>query len=122
LFETEQKLWNEYKEFVNSYMTQHKAQREKEVNMLKNTITLTQKEMDGSRKLNESLIKEAKKSMESQLALFKDREMFTVNQLLEMENRYSILKEEKERTLALLKEEMQEIKNHNSILSKMQKA
>jgi hypothetical protein len=122
MFEAEQKLWNEYKEFIGNYLTQHKVIREKEVNMLKNTIGLTQKEMDNCKKANETLIKEAKKSMESQLSLFKEREMFTVNQLLEMENRCSILKEEKERTIALLREEMQEIKNHNSILSKMQNA
>jgi hypothetical protein len=120
MFESEQKAWNELKGFIDNYLTQHKTAREKEVTMLKNKITMIQKELDGNKKVNEGLLLEAKKSMENQLALFKERELFTVNQLLEMENRYALAKEEKERTVALLRDEMQEIKNHNTILSKLQ--
>lgn len=59
------------------------------------------------------------KSVESQLVLVKDRELFTVSQLTELEERYMNLKQEKERITHLLKEENEDLKNQNRVLSKL---
>jgi hypothetical protein len=54
--------------------------------------------------LHESLLKESLNSIDTQLKQFKERELFTVGQFLEMENKFKILKADKERTINLMKE------------------
>jgi hypothetical protein len=53
------------------------------------------------------------------LNLFKERELFTVAQLYDVEERFKGSKEEKDRIIALLKDEIEEIKGHNLLLSKL---
>jgi hypothetical protein len=60
-------------------------------------------------------------SIDEQIQQLKEREQFTVGQLLEMENRYNIIKADKERVVCLMREEIQQLKNHNLILSKVHK-
>jgi hypothetical protein len=64
-------------------------------------------------------MKESMASVDEQLKQFKERELFTVGQLMEMENRFKIYKADKERTINLMKEEFQQLKSHNMILSKV---
>ena len=49
----------------------------------------------------------------------KDRELFTVSQLTELEDRYKNLRQEKDRITHLLKEENEDLKNQNRVLSKL---
>lgn len=49
----------------------------------------------------------------------KDRELFTVSQLVELEERFNALKDEKERITQLLKEENEDLKTQNRVLSKL---
>lgn len=75
--------------------------------------------MDNNRKLTDDNIQNVIKSVEFQLNLFKERESFSVNQLLQLEERFGAFREEKERTITLLKEELEDIKGHNLLLSKL---
>jgi hypothetical protein len=69
--------------------------------------------------MHESMMKESMLSIDEQLKQFKEREIFTVGQLMEMENKFKILKADRERTIDLMKEEIQQLKSHNMILSKV---
>ena len=71
--------------------------------------------------MHDSLLKESLSSIDEQIQQLKEREALTVGQLLEMENKYNILKADKERAISLMKEEIQQLKNHNLILSKVHK-
>jgi len=93
--------------------------KNKEIALLKNQSEILQKELDTSRKINEANLQNVIQSIENQLGLFKERELFTVSQLLELEEKFSTFREEKERMLSLLKEEVQDIKGHNLLLSKI---
>jgi hypothetical protein len=86
---------------------------------LKNQIELLHKEFESSRKVNESNLQNVLKSIESQMTLLKQRESFTVSQLLEVEEKFVVYRKEKERMISLLKEEIGEIKGHNLLLSKI---
>ncbi len=53
------------------------------------------------------------------MTLLKQRESFTVSQLLEVEEKFAVYRKEKERMISLLREEISEIKGHNLLLSKI---
>jgi hypothetical protein len=112
-------MWNEQREYLKKVLTDHSEAKNKEVLTLKNQIDVMQKELEHSRRLNEANLQNVINSIETQLNLFKERELFTVSQLLELEEKFTIYREEKERITTLLKEEVQDIKGHNLLLSKM---
>jgi hypothetical protein len=112
-------LWNEHKEYIQIYLNQHNNAKDYEIEILKESIKSLDNEIDNFKNLHESLLKESMLSIDDQLKQFKERELFTVGQLLEMENKFKVLKADKERTINLMKEEIQQIKNHNLILSKV---
>jgi hypothetical protein len=100
-------------------LVDHSEAKNKEINSLKAQQEILQKELDNSRRLNEANLQNVINSIETQLNLFKERELFTVGQLLEIEQRFISFREEKERTISLLKEEIQEIKSHNLMLARI---
>lgn len=93
--------------------------KDKEISLLKNHVEILQKELNNTKENYQKDIDNVLKSVETQLGLVKDRELFTVSQLVELEERFNSLKDEKERLTQLLKEENEELKNQNRILSKL---
>ncbi len=93
--------------------------KDKEITLLKNHVEILQKELNNTKENYQKDIDNVLKSVETQLGLVKDRELFTVSQLVELEERFNSLKDEKERITRLLKEENEELKNQNRILSKL---
>lgn len=91
----------------------------KEINTLKNHIEVLQKELEYTRKLNEANISHVVNSVESQMELFKERELFTVNQFMSLEDKFKHYRHEKERTITLMKEEIKNIKGHNLLLTRV---
>lgn len=87
--------------------------------MLKNHVEICQKELNNTKENYQRDIDNVLKSVESQLILVKDRELFTVSQLVELEDRYNNLKQEKERMTSLLKDELEDLKGQNRVLSKL---
>ncbi len=112
-------LWNEQREFIKTLFSEHLETKNKEIGLLKNQIEILQKEFECSRKLNESNLQNVLKSIEGQMSLLKERELFTVSQLLEVEEKFAGYRKEKERMILLLKEEIAEVKGHNMLLSKI---
>jgi hypothetical protein len=93
--------------------------KDKEITLLKNHVEILQKELNNTKENYQKDIDNVLKSVETQLGLVKDRELFTVSQLVELEERFNSLKDEKERITQLLKDENEELKNQNRILSKL---
>ena len=86
---------------------------------MKNHVEICQKELNNTKENYQRDIDNVLKSVESQLILVKDRELFTVSQLVELEDRYNNLKQEKERMTSLLKDELEDLKGQNRVLSKL---
>lgn len=112
-------LWNEQREHLKDVIFEHNETKNKEIALLKNHIEILQKELEGNRKLNEANLQNVINSVEGQMSIFKERELFTVSQLLDIEEKFNCYREEKERLLSLLKDEIQDIKSHNLLLSKL---
>lgn len=113
------KLWNEQKEYFRTVFHEMTEAKNKEIAMLKTQLEILQKELEASRKTTETNLENVLKSIETQMSLLKERESFTVNQLLDVEEKFNIYRKEKERMITLLKEEIGEIKGHNLLLSKI---
>jgi hypothetical protein len=111
--------WNEQKELIKKILNEHSEVKNKEVTFLKNQIDLMQNELENSRKSNEANLKKVLESVESQLNLFKERELFTVSQLLDLEEKFVAYKNEREKTITLLKDEIEQLKGYNVLLSKI---
>ena len=99
-------------------MTQFES-KDKEISLLKNHVEIIQKELNNAKENYQRDIDNVLKSVESQLGLVKDRELFTVSQLVELEDRYNNLKQEKERLTSLLKDELEDLKGQNRVLTKL---
>jgi hypothetical protein len=112
-------MWNEHREYLKNLLQEHTDTKNKEISLLRSQADILQKELESSRSLNEANLQNVINSIEKQLGLFKERELFTVSQLLELEEKFNVYRDEKERMLSLLKEEIQEIKGHNTLLSKI---
>jgi aspartate/tyrosine/aromatic aminotransferase len=112
-------MWNEHRDYLKSLLHEHTETKNKEIALLRAQTEILQKELEGSRSLNEANLQNVITSIEKQLGLFKERELFTVAQLLELEEKFNIYKEEKERMILLLKEEINEVKGHNSLIGKL---
>ena len=113
------RLWNEQREHFKNLLQEHSETKNKEISLLTYQAEILQKELESSRNLNEANLQNVINSIEKQLSLFKERELFTVSQLLELEDKFNVHRDEKERMISLLKEEITEIKGHNSLLSKL---
>jgi chromosome segregation ATPase len=113
------KAWNEQKELLNTLVITQFESKDKEISLLKNHVEILQKELNNMKENYQKDIDNILKSVETQLGLVKDRELFTVSQLVELEERFNNLKQEKERITQLLKEENEELKNQNRVLSKL---
>ncbi len=112
-------LWNELRDYLKTLFNEHTETKNKEIILLRQQIEILQKELESSRNLNESNLQNVINSIEKQVSLFKERELFTVSQLLEVEDKFGAYRGEKERVISLLKEEIEDIKGHNMLLSKM---
>lgn len=99
--------------------TIHLDAKEKQLDLLKGHVEIIQKELNNAKESYLTEIVNIKKSCDEQINLIKDREMFTVEQLREVEDRYSNLKSEKEAIVNLLKEEIDELKNQNRLMNLM---
>ena len=77
-------FWNEQKELIKKIINEHSELKYKEVSFLKNQLELMENELENSRKSNEVNLKKLLESVESQLNLFKERELFTITQLLDL--------------------------------------
>lgn len=117
--ENEINLWSEQKEGIRQFLQDHNEGKNREIGLLKNHVDIMQRELENSRKLSEANITNVINSVELQLNLFKERELFTVSQLLELEDKFTNFREEKERTISILKEEISDLKGHNILLSKI---
>ena len=78
-----------------------------------------QNELENSIKSNEANLKKILESVESQLNLFEERELFTVCQLLDLEEKFGAYRHEKGKTITLLKDEIEQLKGYNLLLSKI---
>ena len=119
LTENEMLFWNEQKELIKKILNEHSEVKNKEVSFLKNQLELMQNEHENSRKSNEANLKKILESVESQLNLFKERELFTVSQLLDLEEKFGAYRNEKGKTITLLKDEIEQLKGYNLLLSKI---
>lgn len=115
----EQKSWTEQKELLNNLVITQFESKDKEISLLKNHVEILQKELNNTKENYQKDIDNVLKSVETQLGLIKDRELFTVSQLTELEDRYKNLRQEKDRITHLLKEENEDLKNQNRVLSKL---
>ena len=86
---------------------------------MKNHVEIVQKELNNTKENYQKDIDNVLKSVEQQLGLIKERELFTVSQLNELEERFNNLKAEKERIVQLLKDENEDLKNQNRVISKL---
>jgi hypothetical protein len=112
-------LWDDQREHISKILNEHNDSKAKELQLLRNQLEIVQKELDSSRKLNEAHLNNVIQSIDNQMNLFKERELFTVSQLLQLEEKFATFKEEKERLISLLRDEVLEIKGHNLLLSKL---
>jgi len=112
-------FWNEQKELIKKILNEHSEVKNKEVSFLKNQIELMQNELENSRKSNEANLKKILESVDAQLNLFKERELFTVSQLLDLEEKFGSYRNEKEKNISLLKDEIEQLKGYNLLLSKI---
>jgi len=119
LCQKEQKSWTEQKELLNNLVITQFESKDKEISLLKNHVEILQKELNNTKENYQKDIDNVLKSVETQLGLIKDRELFTVSQLTELEDRYKNLRQEKDRITHLLKEENEDLKNQNRVLSKL---
>ena len=115
----EQKSWTEQKELLNNLVITQFESKDKEISLLKNHVEILQKELNNTKENYQKDIDNVLKSVETQLGLIKDRELFTVSQLTELEDRYKNLRQEKDMITHLLKEENEDLKNQNRVLSKL---
>jgi len=93
--------------------------KDKEITTLRLTIEIMKKELDNLRKNYDENMEVLLKSIESQLVNFKERETFSVNQLLQLEGEFNNCRTEKDRLVELLKSEIEELRNHNVLISKL---
>lgn len=106
------------KDHVKLSLVDHSESKNKETIMLKNQIEVCQKEIDLNKKVHDINVKNIMTSMEDQISLYKDRELFTLNQFTALEDTFNHYKTEKERIICLLKEEIKDLKFHNTVLTK----
>jgi hypothetical protein len=99
-------------------LVDHSEAKNKEVNMLKNHVEVLQKEIDFNKKINDTNIKQIMASMEEQIKLYKERELFTLSQFTSMEDTFNHYKHEKGRIINLLREEVKDLKLQNTVLTK----
>src|ERR1700733_14335338 len=106
--EKEQTAWSEQKKLFDTLIKRQFESKEKEVSSLKNHVEVIQKELQNTRYNYHKDLGKVLNSTETQLGLLKDRELFTVSQLTELEERYNNFKQEKERLINMLKDEIED--------------
>jgi hypothetical protein len=104
---------------IKKIFNEHSEVKNKEVSYIKNQLELIQNELENSRKSNEANLKKILESDESQLNLFKESELFTVSQLLDLEEKFGAYRNEKGKNISLLKDEIEQLKGYNLLLSKI---
>lgn len=85
---------------------------------MKNQVQILQKEIEETKKFNDKNIANILASVESQIAILKDREIFNLKQMQSTEEKFKSLKEDKERIISLLRDEIKNLKKSNESLSK----
>jgi len=85
---------------------------------MKNEIDELKKENKNLKEIYSNNLENIKISMDKQLDVIRDREQFSVSQLMELEEKFNNLRLEKDRITMLLKEELDEIKSQNIVLSR----
>ncbi len=108
----------EQKDHIKNFMNQHNETKNKEIITLKNQVHILQKEIEENKKTNDKNISNILASVESQIAILKDREIFNLRQMKNSEEKYKAFKEEKERVISLLKDQLKNLKKNNEQLSK----
>jgi len=108
----------EQKEQIKIFLNQHSETKNKEITTLKNQLQIMQKEIEETKKSNEKNLSNILSSVESQIAILRDREIFNLKQMQNTEDKFKAFKEEKERVIALLRDEIKNLKKNNEVLSK----
>jgi len=78
-----------------------------------------QTEIDFSKKSYDEAMVNLIASNETQISLIKERENFTSKQLMELEHKMKNFREEKEKLISLLKDEVEELRANNILISKL---
>ena len=113
--------WNEQKEQIKLFLGQHLDTKNKDVVNLKNQINLLQKEIEEIRKSNEKNVSNILICCETQINMLKDREVFNLKQMNNTEEKFKSYKEEKDRTIILLRDEIKNLKKNFQVLNKVAK-
>lgn len=109
----------EQKEQIKMFLNQHNETKNKEIITLKNQVQILQKEIEETNKSNDKNISNILASVESQIAILKDREIFNLKQMQSTEEKFRSFKDEKERVVSLLRDENKNLKKNNEALSKI---
>jgi len=118
LTEAETIGWIDQKEQIKIFLNQHSDTKNKEITNLKNQVQILQKEIEETKKSNEKNVAHMLSSVESQIAILRDREIFNLKQMQNTEEKLRAFKEEKQRVINLLRDEIKNLKKNNDILSK----
>jgi hypothetical protein len=113
--------WNEQKEQIKNLLAHHSDTKNKESSNLKNQINLLQKEIEEIKNSNEKNLSNILISCEAQINMLKDREVFNLKQNNSTEEKFRSYKEEKDRTITFLKEEIKNLKKNFQVLNKVGK-
>jgi len=108
----------EQKEQIKLFLNQHNDTKNKEIIILKNHVQILQKEIEETKKSNDKLTANILASVESQIDILKNREIFNLKQMQSTEEKFKGFKEEKERIISLLRDEIKNFKKNNEALSK----
>jgi len=92
--------------------------KNREIYILKNQIQILQKDIDYNRNTKDKNLANILNSVESQIAIFRDREFFNLKQMQNSEENFKAFKIEKEMIISLLREEIKNLKKNNQDLSK----
>lgn len=108
----------EQKEQLKLFLNQHNDTKNKEIITLKSQVQILQKEIDDIKKSNDINLSNILASVESQIAILRDREIFNLRQMQSTEEKLKAFKDEKERIISLLRDEIKNLKKNNEALSK----
>lgn len=108
----------EQKDQIKMFLNQHNDTKNKEIVTLKNQVQILQKEIEETKKSKDKNLENILASVESQIALLRDREVFNLKQMQNTEEKFKAFKDEKERVVSLLRDEIKNLKRNNEVLSK----
>ena len=114
----EKLIWAKQKEVIDNFLKNHDDFSTSQIGPLQKEIQILEKELITVKEENKKQIEAALVSIKNQITLLKDREEITIKQYDALQNMFENYKDEKERTIKILKAELQNLKDCNILLEK----